>query len=131
MMHNSMYDTLNRILESDGSIRFAGLVDGNGRLVVHGYRSGIVPLSPDEAETSMVKAFSKTAASKVLEDRPGRVEYAMAVHQKVRRVAVPFREHSFFLLISMDSLCDSEKVMHEKVLPALRSFQFRDAIESR
>lgn len=130
-MHDSTYDALNQILESDSSIRFAGFVDGKGRLVVHGYRSGIVPLlSPDEAETSMVQAVMKTGTREAFEEKLGKMQYALTIYQRVKRVAVPLSEDSLFLLISIEASCDHEKVMQEKVFPALRSSQFREA-ESR
>jgi hypothetical protein len=131
MMHDSAYDALNQILESDSSIRFAGLVDGNGRLILHGCRSGIVPLlSPGEAETSVVQAVLKMGTEKVFEEKLGRIEYVLTVYPKVKRVTVPLREPDLFLLISIEASCDHEKVMREKVFPALRSSQFREAIES-
>ena len=116
MMQDNTYDTLNQVLESHASVRFAGIVDKKGRLIVHGYKKGIAPkLSEKEVERSIVQAILKISTDQSMEERLGRVEYSMTVHESVKRITMPIKRHDL-LLISTERTSDHEKII-QKVLP--------------
>ncbi|MGI0019519.1 MAG: hypothetical protein ACREAY_03510 [Nitrososphaera sp.] len=119
MMQDNTYDMLNQVLESDGSVRFAGIVDKKGRLIVHGYKKGLAPmLSEKEVERSIVQAILKMSTDQSMEERLGRVEYSMTVYENVKRITVPIKRHDLLLLISAERTSDHEKIM-QKVLPLI------------
>jgi hypothetical protein len=124
MMHDNTYDVLNGILDSDSRIRFAGLVDKNGRLIMHAYNEGVLPLLTDkEAEKSTLLTTIKMAMREPLEEKLGRVEYSVTVYEKVKRITIPVRKHDLLLLISTERLTDHEKLLAEKVFPMLAMLQ--------
>lgn len=119
MMQDNTYDILNQVLESDASVRFAGVVDKKGRLIVHGYKKGIAPkLSEKEVERSIVQAILKISTDQSMEERLGRVEYSMTVHESVKRITMPIMGHDLLLLISAERTSDHEKII-QKVLPLI------------
>ncbi len=64
---------------------------------------------------SIVDAILKISTDQSMEERLGRVEYSMTVHENVKRITMPIRRHDL-LLISTKHISDHEKII-QKVLP--------------
>jgi hypothetical protein len=123
MMQDNTFDILNQIIESDSSVRFVGIVDKKGRLIVHSYKKGVTPmLSEKEVERSIVQAILKISTDQSMEERLGKVEYSMTAHQHVKLITIPIRRHDLLLLISVERTADHEKIIQD-ILPALDAVQ--------
>lgn len=124
MMHDNTFDVLNQILDSDSGIRFVGFVDKNGRLVMHAYHEGTTPLlTSKEAEKSTFLTTLKMTMREPFEEKLGRVEYAVTVYEKVKRLTIPVRKQGLLLLVSMERLSDHEKILDEKIKLMLAMLQ--------
>ena len=63
-----------------------------------------------------MQAIQKISTDQSMEERLGRVEYSMTVHESVKRITTPIRGHDLLLLISTERASDHEKII-QKVLP--------------
>lgn len=124
MMHDSTYDVLNQILDSDDGIRFAGFVDKNRRLVMHAYHEGIEPLLTEkEAQKSTFLTTIKMTMMEPFEEKLGRAEYSLTVYEKVKRLTIPVKKQGLLLLISTERSADHERILEQKVLPIIAAMQ--------
>ena len=66
---------LQKILDSDERIRFAGVVDRKaGKLVAAEFKNGVMPLlSDNELELSVIQSLIRMNTRKTLENKLGRV----------------------------------------------------------
>lgn len=62
-----------------------------------------------------MQAILKISTDQSMEERLGRVEYSMTVHESVKRITMPIKRHDL-LLISTERTSDHEKII-QKVLP--------------
>lgn len=114
---------LNQVLESDGSVRFAVIVDNIGRLIVHGYKKGIaLILSKKEVERSIVQAILKMSTDQSMEEMLGKVEYSVTVYKKVKRITTPIKRHDLLLLISAERKSEHEKII-QNVPPLIKAMR--------
>lgn len=124
MMHDSTYEVLNQILDSDEGIRFAGFVDRNRRLVMHAYHEGIEPLLTEkEAVKSTFLTTIKMTMREPFEEKLDRVEYSLTVYEKVKRVTIPVNKQGLLLLISTERSADHEMILAKKVMPMIAAMQ--------
>lgn len=116
-----------RILKMDGSIRFAGVANGFGRIVASEYRKGITPLlTLQESEMSVVASVIRQEMRKVHEAKLGKTLYAVAAYEKVKRATIPMTKGSV-LMVSFDILADHESIILHKLLPFLKAHQLLEA----
>jgi hypothetical protein len=115
-----------QILQSDNSIRFAGIANMKGKLVAESYREGLVPLlTKQETELSALQAIVKMATRESLEEKKlGKTIYALALYEKIKRATIPLRGETmcnYILLISFDLEAEHESVILNKILPLAKS----------
>jgi hypothetical protein len=125
-MQKQYFETFCReILTDNQSIRFAGIANHLGSLIVAEYRQGLVPLMTKE-ETSQysIQAVLRAAIREDFESKIGRLEYSIGKYEKLIRATVPivFRStegKKFYLLLSFDADSDAKSIIDKKVLPYL------------
>ncbi len=106
-----------QILDLDNTIRFAGVSDTEGKLIVKECRKGIVPLlSKEEEESSLRQASIRMASRKALEPKIGKTIYAFAFYEKVKRATIPLGG-DLILLVSFDIQADYEPIILIKIIP--------------
>jgi hypothetical protein len=114
-----------QILQSDISIRFAGIANMKGKLVAEAYREGLVSLlTKQKTELSALQAIVKMATRESLEEKLGKTIYAFALYEKIKRATIPLRGEmmcDYILLISFDLEADHESVILNKILPLVKS----------
>ncbi len=90
-----LYD---RIMRFDRQIRFAALVDGNGRILEGGMREGVQPIEPLEKTPHLIARLVSVQKAEDLADFFGNPEYSILVHEEI--IAMIFRSGKKFMLIT-------------------------------
>ncbi len=110
-------DFCRQILDLDETIRFAGLSDTEGKIIMKEYRKGVVSLlSKEEEESSLRQASIRMASRKTLEPKIGKTIYAFALYEKVKRATIPL-SNNLILLVSFDIQADYEPIILIKIIP--------------
>ena len=90
----------NRIMKFDKRIRFAALVDENGRILEGGMREGVEPLEPLEKTPTLIAGLVSVQKAEDLTDFFGKPDYSVLVHEKI--LAMIFRSEKRFILVTAD-----------------------------
>jgi len=90
----------NRIMKFSKLVRFAALVDGNGRILEGGMREGVEPIEPLEKTPHLIAKLVSVLKAEDLADFFGKPEYSILVHEEI--VAIIFRTGKKFALITAD-----------------------------
>lgn len=103
------YDTKCRQLTKEKEIRFAGVIDQDGRLVAGGFKEGLTPHEGDESKLSGFMEFaSRISLRKEFDKTLGPINYIAARRDRVVLVSFPFPVSKFVLLISAEPTVDIE-----------------------
>jgi hypothetical protein len=122
-------DICEQILEIDKSMRFAGIANNMGSLVVTTYRQGLVPLmTSDETSQYATQAVLRAAIREDFEIKLGRLQYSIGKYEKLIRATVPIllssntdHESKFYLLLSFDVGSDAKSIIENKVMLYIES----------
>ncbi len=108
-------DNCNRLLEEE-EIRFAGIVNEEGKIVSGGFKEGLTPLESDPPKIhSFMEFVSKASLSKEYDDQLGPINYLAARRDNAVLVSFPFPISKIILLISAEPSVDIESLA-EKVV---------------
>ena len=97
-----------KIMKIDKRIRFAALVDGNGRILEGGMREGVEPMEPLEKTPHLIAWLVSVQKAEDLAEFFGKPDYSILVHEKI--VAMIFRSGKGFLLVTADRKFPVSKV---------------------
>lgn len=95
-------------MKFDKRIRFAALVDGNGRILEGGMREGVEPIEPLEKTPHLIAKLVSVQKTEGLADFFGRPEYSILVHEQL--IALIFRSGKGFVLVTTDRKFGFNKV---------------------
>ena len=108
-------DRCNQLLQ-ESEIRFAGIVDKDGQLVVGGFKDGITPHEGDETKLqSFLEFVSKASIRKEYDDSLGSINYLAARRDKAVLVSFPFPVTRILLLISAEPSVNIESLAKKVV----------------
>ncbi len=108
-------DKCQRLLE-ENEIRFAGIINSEGKLVSGGFKKGITPLEEDETRLkSFMEFVSKVSIRKEYDHSLGPINYLAARRDKAVLVSFPFPVSKIVLLISANPSVDIEKLAKKAV----------------
>lgn len=111
-----------RLLE-EKEIRFAGIVNEEGKVISGGFKDGLTPLEKDPSKIqSFMEFVSKTSLSKEYDDQLGPINYLAARRDNVVLVSFPFPISKIILLISAEPTVDIESLA-EKVVDIFSEVQ--------
>ncbi len=97
-------------------IRFAGIVDKDGKLVAGGFKEGITPYEDDETKLQeFFKFVSKASIRKEFDESLGPINYIAARRDKAVLVSFPFPVTQILLLISAEPTVSIE-ILAKKVI---------------
>jgi len=97
------------LVESD--IRFAGIVDKDGKLVAGGFKEGLTPYEDDETKLQeFFKFVSKASIRKEFDESLGPINYIAARRDKAVLVSFPFPVTKILLLISAEPTVNIESL---------------------
>jgi hypothetical protein len=110
------------LLSADKTVRFAGVVDSKGKLLIGRYRADIPsPLikanfdDEDPKATSFYSAYQALAINRKFQSDLGQIRFQVTEFDKVTLVSIPLTAQSDrFLCISLDA-----PTFHEKVIPKI------------
>ncbi len=110
------------LLNADKSVRFAGVVDNDGKLLIGRYRADIPsPLIKANSEvqdpkaTSFYSAYQALAINRKFQSDLGQIRFQVTEFDRVTLVSIPLTAQSDrFLCISVDA-----PTFHEKIIPKI------------
>ncbi len=103
-------------LLAESEIRFAGIVDKNGKLIAGGFKEGITPYENDETKLqSFFEFVSKASLRKELDKSLGPINYMAARRDKAVLVSFPFPITQILLLISAEPTVNIESLAKKVV----------------
>ena len=105
----------NRLL-GESEIRFAGIVDKDGKLIAGGFKEGIIPYENDETKLqSFFEFVSNASIRKEFDESLGPINYIAARRDKAVLVSFPFPITQILLLISAEPTVNIE-ILVKKVI---------------
>jgi len=108
------YDKLcKEILNLDPKIRFAGICDDTGEIKYGGQREGVKNLlSPEETKKSNLQALARWGLRNAIAPKVGKVRYAMAEYEKIKRITIPLEDDNL-LLVTTEIEVDHGKIIND------------------
>ena len=104
------------LLLGESEIRFAGIVDNDGKLIAGGFKEGIIPYENDETKLqSFFEFVSKASIRKEFDESLGPINYIAARRDKAVLVSFPFPITHILLLISAEPTVNIE-ILAKKVI---------------
>jgi len=129
MLQEHLSAICKQIVALDESIRFAGVANNMGSLVMTTYRQGLIPLMTEE-ETSQyaLRAVIRATTREDFETKLGILYYSLGKYERLIRATIPIPAHDntksrFYLLVSFDKGSDATSIIERKVLPLIDSNQ--------
>ena len=106
-----IYDNKCQKMLDEDEIRFAGIINEDGKLVSGGFKKEIIPLENDEAKLkSFMEFVSKVTIRREFDESLGPINYLAARRDKAVLVSFPFPVSRFVLLISANPSVDIEEL---------------------
>ena len=110
-VENKFYETKCKQLINEKEIRFAGIIDENGKLIAGGFKDGLSPLENNENKLDDFMEFaSRVSLRKEFDKTLGPINYLAARRDKLVLVSFPFPVSRFVLLISAEPTVDIESL---------------------
>ena len=95
---SDIQEKINNIL-AEPEIRFAGLIDSEGELVVGGFREGVIPFENDERRRQMFLQLAHRVANREgFDANLGRVKYSSSRREKVVMMSFPLGRHVIMII---------------------------------
>ena len=112
----TLYSQKCATLLDDAEIRFAGIVDKNGKLIIGGFKEGLTPYEGDETKLQSFFDFvSKASIRKEFDESLGPINYLAARRDKAVLVSFPFPVTQILLLISAEPTAHIEDLAKKVV----------------
>jgi len=113
------------VLHSDTSIRFVGIPNKMGKLVVSRYRHGLVPIiTEQEIEILAIESVLRMNTRKDFESKFGRPIYSFTLYEKVKRATISLQDNDNedypILMVSFDRGADHDAIIMKKILPIIK-----------
>ena len=103
-------------LLGEPEIRFAGIVDEDGKLIAGGFKEGLIPYEGDETKLQSFFDFvSKASIRKEFDESLGPINYLAARRDKAVLVSFPFPITHILLLISAEPTVNIESLAKKVV----------------
>ncbi len=111
-----LYDEKCKTLLKEPEIRFAGIINKEGKLVLGGFKEGITPYENDETKLQAFYNFvSKASIRKEFDESLGPINYIAARRDKAVLVSFPFPISQILLLISAEPNINIESLAKKVV----------------
>jgi len=111
-----LYDEKCQTLLKEPEIRFAGIVDKGGTLVLGGFKEGLTPYENDETKLQAFYNFvSKASIRKEFDESLGPINYIAARRDKAVLISFPFPLSQILLLISAEPNVNIENLAKKVV----------------
>jgi hypothetical protein len=116
-----------QVLHSDDSIRFVGIPNKMGKLVVSRYRNRLVPIiTEQEIEILAIESVLRMKTRKDFESKFGRPIYSFTLYERVKRATLNLQDKNSeeypILMVSFDREADHDSIIMNKILPIIREY---------
>lgn len=102
----------NGIFEVDEKIRFVGIIDQMGKLVVGDMKKGLTSLERDDGSISLYLSYAiNNILRRDFDNVFGKVLYTFSEREKIKLLTVPM--DNYLLLVSIDKLSDHVKLINK------------------
>jgi hypothetical protein len=118
------------VLEADNSIRFAGIANKFGSMIVYEYRKDLVPLlTENESTLSTIESvirMNTRIGEKNIELKLGKPIYSFTIYEKIKRVTFLLDDQDYpILMISLNrESTDQESVVLSRILSIVKKENF-------
>ena len=116
----SYWESASKYILSFPEIRFIGVVNNMGNLVVGDYKKGIVPIADADHYKICIEHAMDMFMKKDLDDTLGPLEYTVSKRKNVKIIAIPVRD--YLVLVSAEPHAKIEPIK-EDILEALGDMQ--------
>jgi hypothetical protein len=115
----------NEIIDLNKSIRFVGVVNNLGTLVVTLYREKLIPLmTEEETKNYAMQAVLRAATREDFTSKLGKLKHSIGTYDKLIRATVPVimeenlrTQTKFYLLLSFDIDTNVVDIIENELLP--------------
>lgn len=109
----------------DESIRFAGMANKLGKIIMAEYRKGLISLlSKKESEFFIMQSAMVMGVRKTNEPKLGKTAYASAVYEKVKLITIPLsNDDDSYLMLLLDIQADHEYIVMKKIVSLLTKYR--------
>jgi hypothetical protein len=124
------YEFLNSFCKSvvskDKSIRWAGVVNKTGVILVQKVQEGVkLLLSDEENEEYAASAISRQKTRGRFESKIGKMLYAFGRYEKLHRATIPINEN-YYLLITLEvNQKNFDSIIMDKIMPLIAEHKSR------
>jgi len=102
----------NGIFEVDEKIRFVGIIDQMGKLVVGDMKKGLTSLERDDGSIRLYLSYAiNNILRRDFDNVFGKVLYTFSEREKIKLLTVPM--DNYLLLVSIDKLADHVKLINK------------------
>jgi hypothetical protein len=102
----------NGIFEVDEKIRFVGIIDQMGKLVVGNMKNGLPSLERDDGSIRLYLGYAiNNILRRDFDNVFGKVLYTFSEREKIKLLTVPI--DNYLLLVSIDKLSDHVKLINK------------------
>ena len=102
----------NGIFEVDEKIRFVGIIDQMGKLVVGNMKKGLPSLERDDGSIRLYLGYAiNNMLRRDFDNVFGKVLYTFSEREKIKLLTVPM--DNYLLLVSIDKLSDHVKLINK------------------
>ena len=112
-----LYTFTKNILDSHKSIRWVGIIDKNGIIIIEQYREGLKPLlTKEENQESAFNTINRHKTRKKYEPKIGKITYTLGRYENLTRSTIPINEN-YYLLLTIDFEENNfDKIIMEKIM---------------
>mgnify|MGYP000114918919 CR=1 FL=1 len=118
--NRSYWKSASKHILSFPEIRFIGVVNNMGNLVVGDYKKGVVPIADVDHYKICMEHAMDMFMKKDLDDTLGPLEYTVSKRKNVKIIAIPARD--YLVLVSAEPRTKIEPII-EEILLVLRDMQ--------
>ena len=109
----------NSIFEIDEKIRFVGMIDQMGKLIVGDMKKGTTSLEKNDGSIRLYLGYAiNNILRRDFDNVFGKVLYTFSEREKIKLLTIPIEEN--LLLVSIDKLADHDKLIN-KILDAVKN----------
>jgi len=109
----------NRIFEIDEKIRFVGMIDQMGKLIVGDMKKGTPSLEKNDGSIRLYLGYAiNNILRRDFDNVFGKVLYTFSEREKIKLLTIPIEEN--LLLVSIDKLADHDKLIN-KILGTVKN----------
>lgn len=124
------YEFLNsfcqHVIDADGSIRWAGIVNKNGVIIAQQKRPGLqLLLTEEENEEYAASAIARQKTRGKFENKIGKMQYAFGRYERLHRATIPINQGAYLLVTIDVEQKNFDRLIIEEVIPLIEKQRTR------